>query len=1384
MVAEIHPNAKLTPSKPELIGAWAGGQRWFTAKGRTPTLTKVSSYRFEDPAGEVGVEVLFLRDSGDASGTIYQVPVTYRAMPLAGAEHALIGTLDHSVLGKRWVYDGPHDPVFAEALLETMRRGGHEAERSDGVVEMRVVGRPQEPSGAYVASAPMRSSTVLRGEQSNTSIIYTLEDDTQLIAKVFRVLNVGPNPDIEITAALTRAGNRNVPALIASLHGSFRIGRHSHSELEADLAFVQEFMPNVRDAWREALEAAQDETDFTESARQLGRATAMVHRTLAQQLGTTPTSPELIDAIAAGMDRRTNAALEAAPALELYRTDIGLTHAEMHSATWPPMQRIHGDFHLGQVLDVPGRGWVLLDFEGEPLRPIEERNQPDSPIRDVAGMLRSFDYAGGSVEQASPGTSRREWVAATQAAFLSGYEQELDTRVDRAVLDAFVLDKALYEVVYEARNRPTWLTIPVGAVERILVPNQLGVPVDDKRPLATTAVTADQPEAGPTADVDEPALGDAVARTASSPAAGHDSSSPEGLATAAGSTTPTSSAEVHDERSAPTMTSETSHPSPASVHPDELAAIAAGEHRDPHRVLGAHLGEGIITFRVVRPLAKQVSIVMGDERVELRHEQDGIWAGAIAGDAMPDYRIAAQYEGSDEQIFDDPYRFMPTLGDVDIHLIGEGRHEQLWTVLGAHVRTYPSIMGDVTGTAFAVWAPNARAVRVVGDFNHWDGVAHSMRVLGSSGIWELFVPGVGEGTNYKFEILCSDGVRRAKADPMARLAETAPATASKVTQSHYEWNDAEWMEHRARTNPHTGAMSTYEVHLGSWREGHSYRDLAEHLVNYVKDLGFTHVEFMPVMEHPYPPSWGYHVTSYYAPNSRFGNPDDFKFLVDRLHQEGIGVILDWVPGHFATDEWALARFDGQALYEHPDPRRGWHPEWGSNIFDYGRPQVRNFLVANALYWLEEFHADGLRVDGVASMLYLDYARKEGEWEPNKFGGRENLEAVQLLQETNATAYKRTPGAVIIAEESTSWPGITRPTNGGGLGFGLKWNMGWMHDALDYFANDPIYRQYHHNELTFAMTYAYSENYVLPISHDEVVHGKGSFLRKMPGDRWKQLANVRAFLAFQWAHPGKQLIFMGCEFAQEAEWADGRSLDWWLLDQPAHYGVHALVKDLNRTYTSHPALWQLDHKPEGFTWLNADDSGRNAYTWLRFAEPEADGYRPVVAVAVNLSGEPHYDVRVGLPHPGTWNELLNTDAQAYGGSGVGNLGSVEAEAIPWDGQPYSARVTMPPLGAVWLAPAERPAVNASTSETATVATSEKDDPTSSEEHQNTSDALLSGAPLEDQHGSAVGMTDGQVDEPVAKLGPITGTPGGGLNEVEEASETTSEDQAADDEEFRS
>ena len=715
-----------------------------------------------------------------------------------------------------------------------------------------------------------------------------------------------------------------------------------------------------------------------------------------------------------------------------------------------------------------------------------------------------------------------------------------------------------------------------------------------------------------------------------------------------------------------------------SVDKEVLDRLVRGEAYDPHAVLGAHpLGDRTVV-RTVRPGADRVVVVDGEQRFPASKVHDGGVFEALLPGAPRDYRIEVTDAGGTRTV-DDPYRWLPTLGDTDLYLIGEGRHEELWRVLGAHPRSYSTPNGPVAGVAFAVWAPNARAVRVIGDGIGWgayDGL--SMRSLGSSGVWELFVPDFPTDGLYKYRILGPDGRWREKADPMAQATEVPPRTASRVYRSAYEWGDADWLAARRRTEWHERPVSIYEVHLGSWRPGLSYRQLADELVSYVDEMGFTHVEFLPVAEHPFGGSWGYQVTSYYAPTARFGSPDDFRHLIDRLHQAGIGVYLDWVPAHFPRDEWALARFDGTACYEHADPRRGEHPDWGTYVFDFGRREVRNFLVANALYWCEEFHVDGLRVDAVASMLYLDYSRNEGEWTPNVHGGRENLDAVSFLQEANATVYRRHPGVVMIAEESTAWPGVTRPTYLGGLGFGFKWNMGWMHDTLSYVAKDPIYRQYHHHEMTFSLMYAWSENFVLPISHDEVVHGKGSLFGRMPGDDWKRYAGVRALFGFMWAHPGKQLLFAGCEFAQVGEWSEEHGVDWAALDWPAHAGVKAMVTDLNARYKDTPALWSQDTTPAGFAWIDANDAAGNVFSFLRWG---SDG--SVLACVANFAGGPHADYRLGLPRAGRWVELLNTDAESYGGSGWGNLGAVTATEEPWHGQPASATIQVPPLATVWL-----------------------------------------------------------------------------------------------------
>ncbi|ORA76128.1 1,4-alpha-glucan branching enzyme [Mycolicibacter kumamotonensis] len=724
----------------------------------------------------------------------------------------------------------------------------------------------------------------------------------------------------------------------------------------------------------------------------------------------------------------------------------------------------------------------------------------------------------------------------------------------------------------------------------------------------------------------------------------------------------------------------------------DLARLLAGQHHDPHAILGAHECGDVTVVRALRPRARRVVVLVGAGRFPMRALGSGLFAAALPLTGLTDYRLEVHYP--DTAQFAEPtgictiadgYRFAPTLGEMDLHLFAEGRHERLWDVMGAHPRTLTTADGEVRGVSFAVWAPNATGVGLIGDFNGWNGNDAPLRALGSSGVWEVFWPDFPAGGLYKFRIHGADGTVSDRADPFAFATEVPPRTASRVTQSVYSWNDADWMAQRARRNPVAEPMSTYEVHLGSWRPGLDYRQLASELTEYVVQHGFTHVELLPVAEHPFGGSWGYQVTSYYAPTARFGTPDDFRALVDALHRAGIGVIVDWVPAHFPKDDWALGRFDGTPLYEHADPRRGEQLDWGTYVFDFGRPEVRNFLVANALYWLTEFHVDGLRVDAVASMLYLDYSRPEGGWTPNIHGGRENLEAVQFLQELNATAHRVAPGIVTIAEESTSWPGVTRDTSLGGLGFSMKWNMGWMHDTLAYLGHDPVHRSYHHHNMTFSMLYAYSENFVLPISHDEVVHGKGTLWSRMPGDDYRKAAGLRTLLAYQWAHPGKQLLFMGQEFGQRSEWCNERGVDWFQLDPELEAdgysaGILRLVGDINAHYRALPALWSQDADPRGYSWIDANDSTNNVLSFLRYG---ADG--SMLACVFNFAGVEHADYHLGLPRAGRWREVLNTDAIAYRGSGAGNLGGVEATDAPWHGRPASAVLVLPALSALWLAP---------------------------------------------------------------------------------------------------
>lgn len=1213
--------AHLNPIIEGLLRTWLPGKRWFPVNSPDFALERVGGFTLPNSSGGAVLEIVLLAvtyrtaDGGPRTDVV-QVPLSFHRQPVAEAAPALVGQYKDPESGTQWVYDAVYDPGFATAWLSFMRS---ESSLPEGLAQGHLT------RGRATLPGTPTSVQVLSGEQSNTSIIVS-DGQSSAIVKVFRVLAAGRNPEVELGAALTAAHTTEVPATLGWITGTWD-QPSSGAPLDAtgDLTVAHEFLVGGQDAWRLAVEAAATGTDFTSQARGLGAATASVHARLAETFGTKDGSEHGSGIIAALTRRVRQSWAEAGSAVGSYDQNLNELLATLDAGDVGRLQRVHGDLHLGQILWVPESGgdtgrWAILDFEGEPLRTIEERNSPDLPLRDVTGMLRSFDYAAGAATRENPAAVVPEtWVDDCAAAFLEGYGDVTPGTIDRRspLFVALWLDKALYEVVYELRNRPDWLEIPVNASRRILDTTGRG---------KHAAATAEGNDMTGSARTERPRV-------------------------------------------------------PLHVDSETLERVAAGAYHAPHSVLGAHLDDhGHVTVRTVKHLATSVTVVTEAGRTGMSHEAHGVWVGVLEPlqpGHVPDYRLEVAYDDQTVTI-DDPYHYLPTVGEVDLHLIGEGRHERLWDVLGAHVQHYRSSRSEVDGVSFAVWAPNAQAVRVKGDFNGWDGRSHGMRSLGSSGVWEVFIPGVVAGACYKYEILTKGGEWLEKADPMAFGTEVPPLTASRVVDAGYRFKDSEWMAARAAKDPHNSPMSVYEVHLGSWRLGLGYKELAKELVDYVKWLGFTHVEFMPVAEHPFGGSWGYQVTSYFAPTSRFGHPDEFRFLVDSLHQAGIGVLLDWVPAHFPKDAWALAKFDGQALYEHSDPALGEHPDWGTLIFDFGRSEVRNFLVANALYWLEEFHIDGLRVDAVASMIYLDYSREEGQWRPNKFGGRENLEAISFMQEVNATVYKSHPGAIIIAEESTAFPGVTAPTDHGGLGFGLKWNMGWMHDSLKYISEDPINRKWHHGTITFSLVYAFTENFLLPISHDEVVHGKGSMLRKMPGDRWQQLANLRSFFAYQWAHPGKQLIFMGTEFGQEAEWSEQYGLDWFLADIPAHRGLQLLIKDLNELYAATPALYQRDNEAGGFQWINGGDVDHNVLTFIRW---DHDG-KPLVC-AINFSGAPHHDYILGVPSAGEWNEVLNTDAGQYGGSGVGNTGSLKAAAPGTDGQPAALSVTLPPLGAAWF-----------------------------------------------------------------------------------------------------
>lgn len=722
-----------------------------------------------------------------------------------------------------------------------------------------------------------------------------------------------------------------------------------------------------------------------------------------------------------------------------------------------------------------------------------------------------------------------------------------------------------------------------------------------------------------------------------------------------------------------------------SVLSSDLSALLNLRHKYPHHILGPHLTNEGVVVRVWRPDAAKVEVVVGTKSPKTmeRVHEDGVYELVLRGTSnIQSYKLKIYLHGGEVITSRDPYAYPSSIGELDLHLFGEGKHQEIYKKLGAHVTR----MGRVAGVAFAVWAPTASGLSVVGDFNGWDGRFHQMRLLGNSGVWELFIPDLQAGSLYKFEIRARNGLPFLKADPYAQFTEVPPNTSSIVYDSSYKFRDNKWLKARTSRQHFRQPLSIYEVHFGSWRRRieennrpFTYREMAEALGDYVVNMGFTHVEFLPLKEHPYGPSWGYQVSYYYAPSARYGTPDDFRYLIDHLHQRGIGVIMDWVPAHFPRDAWALGRFDGSALYEHLDPRKGEHPDWGTYIFNYGRNQVRNFLTANALYWFKEFHLDGLRVDAVASMLYLDYSRKDGQWVANKFGGRENLEAIDFLKELNETTHEACPGTIMIAEESTSWPAVTHPVYSGGLGFDFKWNMGWMHDTLKYFQTDPLFRAGNHKALTFGLLYAWSENFILPFSHDEVVHMKGSLLNKMPGSREQKFATLRALYGYMWAHPGKKLLFMGGEFGQWREWTEMESLDWHLLEEAHHKGIQQLIRDLNRAYAPANSLWEADNEREGFQWIDVDNASENIVAFMRRSPNEEGG---LICVG-NFSAIPRNGYRLGLPSRGEYRAIINTEAEVYSGAGTVPVNALEADEVAVSEMEFSALVDLPPLSTIWF-----------------------------------------------------------------------------------------------------
>jgi 1,4-alpha-glucan branching enzyme len=1146
---------------------------------------------------EVGAPELYALPLAFASGD--RAAAVRAAHP--GAEVAALETAS----GRGLLHAVDADPRFARAVLEAIA-GSRRIPGAHG----ELVAWPTSLFASHARGAETLLPAPLRAEQSNTSIRF----GDRLVLKLFRRTEPGPNPDLEIGAFLTEVAR--FPAAAPVLGGVEYRPRHGEP---LSLAILQGFVRNDGDAWSFTLAEVGAGLDrllargaaadpglahppelvalagapappaarallgtYDGTAALLGRRTAELHLALASHPELDAFRPEpftredaraLHDGARAHLEgvlallrrrRRALAPDDRALALTALRGAGELVRRMAWLVEEPPSvdrTRIHGDYHLGQVLWT-GSDFVVIDFEGEPARPLAERRAKASPLRDVAGLLRSLHYAAYqslAARREAPERWARAWYLWSAAAFLRAYLETARgapflpaSRAElRALLDLYLTEKAVYEIGYELNSRPDWVGLPLrGIVD--LVGGEAGGP-SQEAPVTKGSRTRPRLEA---------------ARRSS-----------------------------------------------AAAPPPQREPTPAGPPR-----------------RASAP-------------------------PAVLHGGGP--------------------------GELDLHLWSEGTNHRAYRTLGAHLTTVEGI----AGTSFAVWAPNAERVMVMGDFNGWDKERHALRPLGPSGVWQGFIPGVGQGAVYKYHLRSRQrGYAVDKADPFGFFHESAPGTQTIVWNLDYEWGDAGWMASRRARNGLNSPMSIYEVHLGSWRRvpeendrSLTYRELAPLLADYAADMGFTHVELLPVTEHPFYGSWGYQTTGYFAPTSRYGNPQDFMFLVDTLHRRGLGVILDWVPSHFPADEHGLAYFDGTHLFEHADRRQGLHPDWDSYIFNYGRNEVRSFLLSSAFLWLDRYHVDGLRVDAVASMLYLDYSRKPGEWIPNRYGGRENLEAIAFLRQLNEVVYSEHPDVQTIAEESTSWPVVSRPVYVGGLGFGMKWDMGWMHDRLAYLRHDPIFRRYHHNELTFRMMYAFSENFVLPLSHDEVVHGKGSLLDKMPGQDRDEFANLRLLFADQWAQPGKKLLFMGGELAQGREWSHERSLDWHLLGVEQHAGVQRWVRDLNRLMRSEPALHAKDFDPAGFEWVDANDAEASVISFLRRAGPDAAD----VLVVLNFTPLPRHAYRVGVPRGGVWEEVLNSDAPVYGGRGWGNFGRVETAPVPSHGRPYSLALTLPPLGAIFL-----------------------------------------------------------------------------------------------------